>query len=123
MNYSIRKWIICVALVIGCVCPVATQAQVHLGQGLSAIGGQVQGFIQFHRWNVLVASGSGAVVADLLTAPDGTFQISVKPGKYVLRAYTHNVGPYPLLRGTPVEATVGQDEFVRVSLPITAPPL
>jgi hypothetical protein len=82
----------------------------------------VQGFIQSHNWNVQVASNAGNVVADFLTTPDGSFQVELQPGTYVLKAYARDVGPYPILWGTRVEVTLGQNDFVTVSLYITAPP-
>ena len=123
MKHSIRKYIICAALVIGCLWPVATQAQAHRGPPQSGIGGQVHGFIQSHNWNVQVASNTGQAVADFLTAADGSFQLSLKPGTYVLKAYIRNIGRHPILWGTPVEVTIGENDFKTVSLTITAPPV
>ena len=123
MKHGIRKFIICAVLVIGCLWHVATQIQADQGPIPSGIGGRVQGFIQSHNWNVLVTSSAGNVVADFLTAADGSFQLNLQPGTYVLKAYIRNVGPHPILWGTPVQVTLGQNDFVTVSLTITAPPL
>jgi hypothetical protein len=123
MKHGIRKFTICAALVIGCLWPVATQTQADPESTPSGIGGRVQGFIQSHYWNVLVTSSAGNVVADFLTAADGSFQLNLQPGTYVLKAYIRDVGPYPIRWGTPVEVTLAQNDFVTVSLIITAPPL
>ncbi len=93
------------------------------GHHQSGVTGQVQGFILFHNWNVLVVSDSGKVVADLLTAGNGSFTVDLKPGSYVLTAYIRNVGPHAIVWGTPVAATVEKKQFTTVTLPISAPPL
>jgi hypothetical protein len=121
MKYGIRKYIICAALVIGCLWPVATQIQADQGFAQSGIGGRVQGFIQSHNWNVLVTSSAGIEVADFLTTTDGSFSLNLEPGTYVLKAYVRNFGPHSILWGDPAVVTLGQNDFVTVSLTITAP--
>ena len=109
-----------VVLVAGLL-PVGVGADSR-GHHQSGVTGQVQGFIVFHNWNVLVVSDTGKVAADFLTAPDGSFELNLKPGTYVLTAYIRNFGPHAIVWGTPVEVTVEKKAFATVTLPISAPP-
>ncbi len=123
MKNAACKLSICAALVLGSLLPLAAPAQENQGHHQSGIVGQVQGFILFHAWNVTIVSDRGKVVADLLTDPDGRFEVFLKPGDYVLTAYIRDFGPHAIVWGTPVKATVSKKQFTAVTLPIAPPPL
>ncbi len=97
------------------------------GHHQSGVLGQVQGPILAHEWDVLVHSGDGQFVTHFLTNPDGTFQVNLKPGTYILVAYitvgSSTMPPSPtLVFGTPVTVTVQKKQFTPAALPISLPP-
>ncbi len=118
---TMSKFVACVAL-LPCLSLGAAPAT-GKGYHQSGIIGQVQSSILFHNWNVRAVAEDGEVVADFLTDAEGNFIVDLKPGTYVLVAYINNVGPYPVVYGTPVTVTVQKKSFVPAVLHITLPPL
>jgi hypothetical protein len=99
-----------------------------MGHHQSGVIGQVQGPILLHDWDVLVQSDDGQFVTHFLTNPDGSFQVDLKPGRYVMVAYitvgSSTVPPSPtLVFGTPVTVKVEKKRFTPAVLPISLPPL
>ena len=122
MKKVISIFLVAVGLLATCLRPLVAHAQGHQGHHQSGIIGQVQRVILFHSWNVRVVADTGEFVTDFLTAADGTFQVYLKPGTYVLTAYYPDFGPQGTVWGTPVEVTVGKKQIQRTFLPITLPP-
>ena len=93
----------------------------------SGVIGQVDTHILFADWDVLVISDDGQFVTDFLTDADGSFEVDLKPGTYVLVAYITDVAfyplVYPLVFGTPVTVTVDKKQFATAVLPVSLPPL
>jgi hypothetical protein len=121
MKNIVAKLLLCAAL-LACIAPTRVFAG-NNGHHQSGVTGQVQSQILFHNWNVLVISDTGKLVADFLTDADGSFQLNLKPGTYVLTAYYPDFGPYRIVWGTSVEVTIEQKGFETVFLPVTLPPL
>ena len=97
------------------------------GYQQSGVIGQVDGPVLFHDWGVLVISDDGQFVTDFLTDADGSFEVDLKPGTFVLVAYITDVAfyplVYPLVFGTPVTVTVDKKQFATAVLPVSLPPL
>jgi hypothetical protein len=70
--------------------------------------------------DVQVISGDGQHVTDFLTDADGSFEVDLKPGTYILVAYfTYEILPFrQVWFSTPVTVTVDKKQFAAVILTI-----
>ena len=119
MKNITRKIIICAALVIGSLLPVAVQADGNQGHHESGIIGRVQIEQIGVRlpWQVRVSTDSFKAVAVLQTDEDGQFMVSLKPGTYHLSAFVGGNGSASL-GGPPIRVTVTKKDFTLVELPL-----
>ena len=75
MKNIIHKFIICAALLVGCLLPIVMQANGSRGHHHSGIIGQVVGLPTFiHHCHIRIVSSDGRKVdADIVTDSDLTF--------------------------------------------------
>ena len=123
MKNNNLKVILWIGLLAACLLPMDVRAEGHQGHHQSGVSGQVERVILFHHWNVSIVSDTGDVVADFLTNEDGSFEVNLKPGSYILTAYIPYFGTPGTVYGTPVQVTVEKKQFASVFLPIALPPL
>jgi hypothetical protein len=131
MKNFTQKFLVCAALVIGCLLPISAQAQGNQGHHQAGIVGQVNGGVVIATPtgegsmvipdHVRVYSDKGKLLTDVETEVTVTanwhFQVFLNPGTYTVIAYA---GVPPENGGTlysfPVTVVVGKKQFTEVAL-------
>jgi len=121
MKHLTRKLVICAALLIGSLVPLAAQAGGSRGHHQSGIIGEVV----WATWSpqpvqclVDVETDSGRLITTVETDADGTFVVALKRGTYVLTPYF----PQPsdaTLSGPSVQLVVEKKDYTVVVMPFT----
>ena len=129
MKQITRKVLICAALVIGSLLPVAVHADGNRGHHQSGIIGrvQVEQVGGAFPWQVWVGTDTGESITVLQTDDEGQFVVNLKPGTYQLQPFcplSISDGELPggvVLIGPPVQVTVAKKDFTVVELPFAWP--
>ena len=129
MEKIICKFTIGVMLLVGCLLPVAAQAQHIHGHHESGIIGVVDFGQSYGQpigiWNISVSNSvSGTLSAPVETDEYGIFAVDLKPGNYVLRAsYIPPLGQQPtanfVIIGPATSVRVVKNRFTFIVLPAT----
>ena len=126
MKQITRKVLICAALVIGSLLPVAVHADGNRGHHQSGIIGRVQieQTIPTLAWQVRVSTDTCESLTVLETDDEGQFVVNLKPGTYRLTPFAvvwflyNGVWMSGEFVGPSVQVTVAKKDFTVVELPI-----
>ena len=121
MKNITSKFIVCAALFIGCLLPVATPAKDNQGHHQSGIIGQIEQVPG--PWDVRIVTGDGKFVADIQADDSGFFEVNLKPGTYILTPYILSTGGTGALLGASTTVTVDKKGFTVAELPIVNGPI
>jgi hypothetical protein len=121
MKNITSKFIVCAALLFGCLLPVAMQAQDDQGHHQSGIIGQIEQVSG--PWNVRIVNEDGKFVADVQADDSGFFEVDLKPGTYILTPYIFSIDGTGALLGVSTTVTVDKKGFTTAELPIVNGPI
>lgn len=121
MKNITHKFVICAALVFGCLFPVVTQAQDNQGHHQSGIIGQVEQVPG--AWNIWIVTNDGKFVADIQADDSGFFEVDLKPGTYILTPFILSIDGTGALVGVATTVTVNEKAFTTAELPVVNGPI
>ena len=117
MKIFTTKFIVCAALLIGCLLPVAAQAK----DDHSGIVGQIEELPG--PWHIHIVEANGRFVADIQADDSGSFVVDLKPGAYILTPYFPSIDGTGTLVGASTPVTVDKKAFTTAELPIVNGPI
>ncbi len=117
MKKTTVKFIVCAALFIGCLLPVATQAK----DDKSGIIGHIVELVG--PWHIHIVQGNGRFVADIQADDSGLFVVDLKPGAYILTPFFPSIDGGGELVGVSTTVTVDKKAFTTAELPIVNGPI